>query len=106
MQNEDGRLQTSTVLDRELGATPLLPADMCMPECLCEEALQDSHGDCVAVQLSALLKMPLKRAHDEIERIWQATADAHEESWRTAGVDSRTIGTFVTNQGMNCFVLS
>ena len=34
---------------------------------------------------------------------WQASA--HEESWRTTGVDSRTIGTFVTNQGMNCFVL-
>ena len=104
VQNEDGRVQTTTVLDRELGATPLLPADMFMPHCLCEEALQDQRGDCVAVQLAALLKMPLKQVHDEIEQLWQATP-AREESWRTAGVDSRIIGTFVTNQGMNCFVL-
>ena len=105
VQNEDGRVQTTTVLDRELGATPLLPADMFMPEYLCEEALQDQQGDCVAAQLAALLQMPLKQVHDEIERLWQATAHAHEESWRTTGVDSRIIGTFVTNQGMNCFVL-
>ena len=78
---------------------------MFMPECLCKEAMQDSQGDCVAVQLSALLNMPLKQVHDEIERLWQATANAHAESWRTAGVDSRIIGNFVTNQGMNCFGL-
>ena len=27
VQNEDGRMRTTTVLDRQLGATPLLPAD-------------------------------------------------------------------------------
>ena len=69
VQNEDGRVQTTTVLDKELGATPLLPADMFMPTCLCKEAMQDSQGGCVAVQLSALLKMPLKQVHDEIERL-------------------------------------
>ena len=63
----------------------------------------DAQGDCAAVQLSALLKMPLKQVHGEIEQLWQATA--HEESWQTVGVDSRIIGTFVTNQGMNCFVM-
>ena len=31
VQNEDGRVQTTTVLDRGLGETPLLPADMFMP---------------------------------------------------------------------------
>ena len=71
-QNEDGQVRTTTVLDRELGATPLMPADMFMPGCLCKEALQDSHGDCVAVQLSALLNMPLQHVHDEIEQLWQA----------------------------------
>ena len=73
---------------------------MFMPECLCKEALQDSQGDGVAVQLSALLNMPLEQVHAEIERLWQA--QEHEECWRTAGVDSRTIADCVTNQGMNC----
>ena len=31
VQNEDGRMRTTTVLDRQLGATPLLPADCFMP---------------------------------------------------------------------------
>ena len=31
VQNEDGQVRTATVLDRELGASPLLPADMFMP---------------------------------------------------------------------------
>ena len=69
-QNEDGRVQTTTVLDRELRASPLLPADMSMPECARKEALQDSQCDCVAVQLAALLVMPLEQAHHEIKRLW------------------------------------
>ena len=66
VENADGRVQTTTVLDRELGATPLLPADMFMPHHLCAEALKDSNGDCVAVQLAALLNMPLEQVHNEI----------------------------------------
>ena len=68
VENADGRVQTTTVLDRELGATPLLPADMFMPHHLCAEALKDSNGDCVAVQLAALLDMPLEQVHNEIEK--------------------------------------
>ena len=89
-----------------------LPPDMFMPECLCKEALQDSQGDCVAVQLAALLKMPLNQVHDEIDEIWRArnpscfwSVNKIYESWQTAGVDSRIIGEFVTKQGMNCYVL-
>ena len=55
------------------------------------------------MQLSALLNMPLEQVHVEIGRLWQA--QEHEECWRTVGVDSRTIADFVTNQGMNCYVL-
>ena len=105
VQNDAGRVRTNTVLDRELGAAPLLPADMLMPEGLCEEALWDSKGDCVAVQLAALLKLPLAQVHDEIEALWQTSAQAGQESWRTAGVDSRIVGAFATNRGMNCHVV-
>ena len=98
-------MRTTTVLDGELGATPLLPADMFMPEHACNESLRDSHGDCVAVQLSALLKMPLEQVYNEIVRLWQASASGQQESWRTAGVHSRMVGEFVANQGMNCAVL-
>ena len=37
-QNEAGQVRTTKVLDRELGATPLLPADMFLPEGLCPRA--------------------------------------------------------------------
>ena len=76
-----------------------------MPHHLCAEALKDSNGDCVAVQLAALLDMPLEQVHNEIERLWQTSASEEQESLQTAGVDSRLVGEFVTNQGMSCSVL-
>ena len=59
VHNADGEVQTTTTLGRDLGETPLLPADMFMPQHICAEAARDSNGDCVAVQLASLLKMPL-----------------------------------------------
>ena len=67
--------------------------------------MRGSKGDCVAVQLAALLKLPLAQVHDEIEARWQSSAQAGQESWRTAGVDSRIVGAFATNRGMNCHVV-
>ena len=55
----DGKMKTETTLDRPLGATPLLPANILLPQGLCKEAFLDSKGNCVAVQLSALLNIPL-----------------------------------------------
>ena len=59
----------------------------------------------MATQLAALLKLPLEQVHEEIEALWRLSAGADQESWRTAGVDSRIVGAFVTSRGMNCFVV-
>ena len=56
VQQSNGEMQTETTLDRPLGATPLLAANILLPEGLCKEAFEDSQGNCVAVQLAALLK--------------------------------------------------
>ena len=54
-------MRTETTLDRPLGATLLLFANVILPEGLMKEAFMDSKGNCVAVQLAALLKSPLDR---------------------------------------------
>jgi len=114
----DGTLRTRAVLDRPLGATPLLPADMLMPEGLCKQAFEDNKGECVAVQLAALLKLPLEQVRCEIDALWRKhypptkvddnpyLFDGQLESWRTVGVDSHLVGAFATRRGMNCYVVS
>ena len=61
VQQPDGEMRTETTLDRPLGATPLLTASIMLPEGLCKEAFQDSKGNCVAVQLAALLNRTRNR---------------------------------------------
>ena len=102
VSKEAGRGRTATRLDRELGATPLLPADMIMTEGLCSEALQEQKGDCVAVQLAALLNLPWSTVHTEIEAFWQSSAREGQASGRTAGIDSRVVGAFAQSRGANC----
>ena len=58
---QGGEMVTQTTLDRTLGATPLLTANIALPEGWCKEAFLDSKGNCVAVQLAALLKTPIER---------------------------------------------
>ena len=70
VQQADGTMKTETTLDRPLGATPLLSSNIILPDCLCTEAFLDSKGNCVAVQLSALLKMPLERVQHEIDMLY------------------------------------
>ena len=64
----EGEMRTTAVLDRSLGACPLLPASMYGPEGLCSEALIDHRGHCVPEQLSKLLKMPLETIEEELDR--------------------------------------
>ena len=71
---DNGEIKTQTTLDRTLGATPLLTANIVLPEGLRKEAFLDSKGNCVAVQLAALLKTPLDRIEREIDQIF-AKAD-------------------------------
>ena len=58
VQQPDGEMRTETTLDRPLGATPLLSANIMLPEGLCKESCIDSKGNCAAMQLAALLKAP------------------------------------------------
>ena len=75
VQQSDGQMRTETTLDRPLGATPLLAANILLPEGLCKEAFEDSQGNCVAVQLAALLKVPLDRIELEIDRLYRQLAE-------------------------------
>ena len=113
VQQSDGEMRTETTLDRPLGATPLLAANILLPEGLCKEAFEDSQGNCVAVQLSALLKIPLDRIELEIDGLYRQLAepgqyeiDGIQRSWREMGVTSRIIAQLGLNHGMNVYVLS
>ena len=64
-------MKTETVLDRPLGASPLLFDNITLPEGLCKDAFLDSHGNCVAVQLAALLKIPIDKVERDIDFIWK-----------------------------------
>ena len=94
VQQADGTMKTETQLDRPLGATPLLSSNIILPDGLCKEAFLDSKGNCVAVQLSALLKMPLQRVEHEIDMLYntvsksQYIVDNQLLDWRDAGVSS------------------
>ena len=79
----EGEMRTTAVLDRSLGACPLLPASMYSPEGLCPEALVDHNGHCVPQQLSKLLKVPLEAIEAEI--------DKHITDWRGVGVPTDVI---------------
>ena len=113
VQQPDGEMRTETTLDRPLGATPLLTASIMLPEGLCKEAFQDSKGNCVAVQLAALLKTPIERIEREIDSLYhqlsepgQYEIDGVKQSWRDAGVTSKIIAQLGLNHGMNVYVLS
>ena len=108
----DGKMQTETTLDRPLGAAPLLPANMLLPQGLCKEAFMDSKGNCVAVQLSALLKVPLDCIEHEIDVIYsnlpnyaQYDVDGVIHSWREMGVSPNIVTQLGLNHGMNVYVL-
>ena len=80
---------------------------------LCKEAFEDSQGNCVAVQLAALLKVPLDRIELEIDRLYRQLAkpgqceiDGIQRSSRDMGVTSRIISQLGMHHGMNVYVLS
>ena len=108
-------MKTETTLDRPLGATPLLSANMLLPEGLCKEPFKDSKENCVAVQLVALLKSPLDRIEQEIDQLYgemthdrpgQYEVDGIKQSWQDMGVTSNTLAQLGINHGMNVYVLS
>ena len=87
-------MQTETTLDRPLGATPLLSANILLPEGLCKEPFIGNNGNCVAVQLAALMKSPLDSIEQEIDQIYkemthknagQYEVDGIKRSWREMG---------------------
>ena len=63
IQEDNGDMRTNTVLDRPLGQTPLLRNDIQFPEGLCKQAVLDSDGKCVAIQLPCILKIPLNASN-------------------------------------------
>ena len=90
-------MKTKTTLDRPLGATPLLSANILLPEGICKEPFIDSKGNCVAVQLAALMKSPLDCIEQEIDQLYkemthdnagQYEVDGIKQSWREMGVSS------------------
>ena len=112
MVQTNGAMQTETTLDRPLGATPLRAANVSLPQGLCKEAFLDAKGNCVAVQLSALLKLPLESVECEIDAIYrnlkdygQYEIDGEVQSWRQLGVTSRIVIELGNNHGMNVHVL-
>ena len=66
VETASGELRTQTVLERPLGANPLLSASMFSPEGLCSEALMDHDGKCVSMQLTKLLKASVAQIEKEI----------------------------------------
>ena len=66
VQTESGEMRTQAVLDRPLGANPLLTASIFCPEGLCSEALVDHNGKCVIMQLAKLLKTSVAQIEKEI----------------------------------------
>ena len=87
-------MKTETTLDRPLGATPLLSASILLPEGLCKESFIDSKGNCVAVQLAALMKPPLDCIEHDIDQLYtemthdsagQDAVDGIKRSWRDMG---------------------
>ena len=90
VETSSGEVRTKTVLDRPLGAIPLLSATTFMPECYIEEAYHDHSGNCVAVQLSKSLKAPLEEIEAEIEAIW--AKQPREAHWREIGVSADVVG--------------
>ena len=87
-------MKTETTLDRPLGATPLLSANILLPEGLCKESFIDSKGNCVAVQFVAVMKSPLDCIEQEIDQLYKEMAqtnagqyevDGIQRSWREMG---------------------
>ena len=113
IKTQSGNMKTQTTLDRPLGATPLLASHTLLPEGLCKEAFLDSKGNCVAVQLSALLKKPISRIENEIDRFFHALedksqyeVDGHVYSWREMGVTAKIIAQIGESNNMNTYILS
>ena len=84
-----------------------------LPDGLCKESFFDSQGNCVAVQLAALLKLPLENIERETDFIFnnltdfgQYDVDGETQSWRTMGVSSKIIAELGMKHGMNVYVLS
>ena len=108
-------MRTETTLDRPLGATPLLSANILLPEGLCKESFIDSKGNCVAVQLAAIMKTDLDSIEQEIDQLYnEMTRDnagqyevyGIKRSRRDMGVNSTIIAQLGVNHGMNVYVLS
>ena len=92
-------MRTNTVLDRLLGQTPLLTHNIQFPEGLRREAFLDSAGKCVAVHLSAILKLPLDRIECELDNL-------ADDDWRETGVSSRTIVSLGIRHSMNIYIMA
>ena len=115
IEQTDGTMRTETTLDRPLGATPLLSASILLPEALCKEPFIDNKGNCVAVQLAALMRSPLDSIEQEIDQLYkemtrdsagQYEVDGIKRAWREMGVSSNIIAELGVNHGMNVYVLS
>ena len=52
VEDSSGEVRTKTVLDRPLGAVPMLSSTAYCPEGFLDEAYKDADGNCVALQLS------------------------------------------------------
>ena len=98
-----------------MGATPLLSASILLPDRLCKEPFIDSTGNCVAVQLAALMKPPLDCIEQELDQLYremthdspgQYEVDGIKQSWQDMGVTSKIIAQLGINHGMNVYVLS
>ena len=63
---QSGEMRTQAILDRPLGANPLLSASPFSPEGLCSEALVDHNGKCVTMQLAKLLNTSVAQIEKEI----------------------------------------
>ena len=93
----------------------MLSSNILLPEGLCKESFIDSKGNCVAVQLAALMKPSLDNIEQEIDQLYtemtrdsagQYEVDGIKRSWREMGVSSKIIAQLGVNHGMNVYVLS
>ena len=74
------------------------------PEGFLDEAYRDANGNCVAVQLSKVLRTPLEDIENEIETIWSKRS--RSDHWREAGVSADIVGEMGLKRGMPVYVMS
>ena len=93
----------------------MLSANILLPEGLCKESFIDSKGNCVAIQVAALMKSPLDCIEQEIDQLYkemthnnagQYEVDGIKRSWREMGVSSKIIAQLGINHGVHVYVLS